>query len=133
MVVEQKGKRKEDKNVGGRKKRRKKGRGYVRKRRGKYQWKNMFSCSHNKMALWQVTYISSVHAVLEDFFQSLACLQKLDKEEGVYSRVGCLTQTEHLLSHSSLVPRSLPFFALQLAFSIIITWNLLPYLCIMAN
>lgn len=67
------------------------------------------------------------------FFQSLACLQKLDKEEGVYSRVGCLTQTEHLLSHSSLVPWPLPFFALQLAFSIIITWSLLPYLCIIAN
>ena len=67
------------------------------------------------------------------FFQSLACLQKLDKEEGVYSRVGCLTQTEYLLSHSSIVPRPLPFLALQLAFSIIITWSLLPCLCIIAN
>ena len=82
MVVEQKGKMKEDKNVGGRKKRRKKGRGYVRKRRGKYQWKNMFSCSHNKMALWQVTYISSVHAVLEDFSSHWPASRNLTRKKG---------------------------------------------------
>ena len=67
------------------------------------------------------------------FFQRVACLQKLDKGVGVYSWVGCLTKTEYLLNHSSLVPRPLPFFVLQLAFSIIITWSLLPYLCIIAN
>ena len=93
----------------------------------------MFSCLHNKMVVQQVTYISSVHAVLEGFSSTWACLQKLDKGVGVYSWVGCLTKTEYLLNHSSLVPRPLPFFVLQLAFSIIITWSLLPYLCIIAN
>ena len=60
--------------------RRKKRKGYVRRRRSTYQWKNILLAQ--QIVLQQVTYISSVHVVLEGFSSHCPASKNLTREKG---------------------------------------------------